>query len=146
MVVRTKPGTTVPITVYRDKQRKSLNITVDELDLAAEQGGQATREEPRSAPTATGFGMEVDAVSPERAQELELPRGQGGAVITRVERNSPASNAGLAPNDVILQVNRQPVTSVAQVTRELQRVASGETVFLLVWRDGSQVFVPMTKR
>jgi len=146
MVVRTKPGTTVPITVYRDKQRKSLNITVDELDLAAEQGGQATREEPRSAPTATGFGMEVDAVSPERAQELELPRGQGGAVITRVERNSPASNAGLSPNDVILQVNRQPVTSVAQVTRELQRVASGETVFLLVWRDGSQVFVPMTKR
>ena len=146
MVVRTKPGTTVPITVYRDKQRKSLNITVDELDLAAEQGGQETREEPRSAPTATGFGMEVDAVSPERAQELELPRGQGGAVITRVERNSPASNAGLSPNDVILQVNRQPVTSVAQVTRELQRVASGETVFLLVWRDGSQVFVPMTKR
>ena len=90
--------------------------------------------------------MEVDAVSPERAQELELPRGQGGAVITRVERNSPASNAGLAPNDVILEVNRQPVTSVAQVTRELQRVASGETVFLLVWRGGSQVFVPMTKR
>ena len=69
--------------------------------------------------------MEVDAVSPELAQELELPRGQGGAVITRVERNSPASNAGLAPNDVILEVNRQPVTSVAQVTRELQRVALG---------------------
>ena len=84
--------------------------------------------------------------APEMAQELELPRSQGGAVITRVERNSPASNAGLAPNDVILEVNRQPVTSVAQVTRELQRVASGDTVFLLVWRGGSQVFVPMTKR
>jgi len=146
MVVHTKPGTSVPITVYRDKQRKAMNLTVDELDLAAEQGAQSTREEPRSAPTATGFGMEVDAVSPDLAQELELPRGQGGAVITRVERNSPASNAGLAPNDVILQVNRQAVTSVAQVTRELQRVASGDTVFLLVWRGGSEVFVPMTKR
>ena len=48
--------------------------------------------------------------------------------------------------DVILKVNRQPVTSVSQVTRELQRAAPGETVFLLVWRAGSQVFVPMTKR
>ena len=85
-------------------------------------------------------------MTPEMAQELELPRGQGGAIVTRVERNSPAANAGLAPNDVILEVNRQPVTSVTQVTRELQKATSGETVFLLVWRGGSQVFVPMTKR
>src|SRR5207248_1944935 len=39
MVVATKPGTTVPVTIYRDKQRKTLNVTVDELDLEAEQGG-----------------------------------------------------------------------------------------------------------
>jgi serine protease Do len=146
MVVNTKPGTSVPITVYRDKQRKSMNVSVDELDLAAEQGQQASREEAQSTPSATGFGMEVDAVTSDIAQDLGLPRGQGGAIITRVERNSPAFNAGLAPNDVILQVNRQPVTSVNQVTRELQRANSGDTVFLLVWRSGSQVFVPMTKR
>src|SRR4029453_16755446 len=92
MVVHTKPGTSVPITIVRDKQRKALNITVDELDLAAEQGAQAAREEPQNAPSATGFGMEVAAIPPERAQELELPRGRGGAIVTRVERNSPAAN------------------------------------------------------
>jgi len=145
MVVNTKPGTSVPITIYRDKQRKALNVTVDELDLAAEQGSQARREEAQSAPASTGFGMEVDAVTPEIAQEAELPRGRGGAIITRVERNSAAANAQLAPGDIILEINRQPVTSVSQVTRELQRARSGDTVFLLVWRAGSQVFVPMTK-
>jgi serine protease Do len=147
MVVGTKPGTSVPITIYRDRQRKSLSVTVDELDLVAEQGGQGTqREEAPSTPSPTGFGMEVDAITPDVAQELELPRGQGGAVITRVERNSPAANAGLAQGDVILKVNGQLVSSVSQVTRELQRAGSGDTVFLLVWRGGSQVFVPMTKR
>ena len=90
--------------------------------------------------------MEVDAVTTDVAQELGLARGQGGAIVTRVERNSPASNAGLFPNDVILKVNGQAVTSVSQVTRELQRAGSGDTVFLLVWRNGGQVFVPMTKR
>jgi serine protease Do len=150
MVVNTKPGTSVPLTVYRDKQRKAMSVTVDELDLEAEQGNQVARtQQPQSEPATTGFGMEIDAVTPDVVQELELPRGKGGAIITRVERNSPAANAGLAPNDVILEVNRQAVTSVAQITRELQKAQSGDTVFLLVWRggsQGSQVFVPMTKR
>jgi serine protease Do len=146
MVVTTKPGTSVPVTIYRNKQRTSLNVTVDELDLATEQGAQASREAPQSAPAVTGFGMEIDAITPELAEQLELPRGRGGAIITRVERNSSASAAGLAPKDVILEVNREPVTSVSQVTRELQRAAAGDTVFLLVWRAGSQVFVPMTKK
>src|SRR4029453_5280972 len=44
MVVTTNPGPSVPITVYRDKQRKSMNVSVEELDLAAEQGQQASRE------------------------------------------------------------------------------------------------------
>ncbi len=146
MVVNTKPGTSVPVTIYRDKQRKSLNVTVDELDLSAEQNAQVSPNAPRSEPAATGFGMEIDSITPDIAQELQLPRGKGGAVVSRVERNSPAASAGLAPNDVILEVNRQPVTSVTQVTRALQGVGPGQTVFLLVWRNGSQVFVPMTKR
>jgi serine protease Do len=146
MVVNTKPGTSVPVTIYRNKQRKSINVTVDELDLSAEQNAQASPNTPRSEPATTGFGMEIDSITPDIAQELQLPRGKGGAVISRVERNSPAANAGLAPNDVILEVNRQPVTSVGQVTSALQGIGSGQTVFLLVWRNGSEVFVPMTKR
>ena len=49
MVVNTKPGTTVPVTIYRDNQRKTLNITPDELDLEAEANGGASRaaEQPR---------------------------------------------------------------------------------------------------
>jgi serine protease Do len=146
MVVNTKPGTSVPVTIYRNRERKSLNVTVDELDLSAEQNTQLSPNAPRSEPADTGFGMEIDSITPDIAQELQLPQGKGGAVVSRIERNSPAASAGLAPNDVILEVNRQPVTSVGQVSRVLQGVGSGQTVFLLVWRNGSEVFVPMTKR
>ena len=147
LVVATRPGTTVPVTVIRDKQRKALNITVGELDIDAEQGRQARRGAGgTNEPTATGFGMEVGPITPEIARELELPRGRGGAIIADIEPRSPASLAGLAVNDVILEVNRQPVTNVSQVTRELQRATPGTPVFLLVWREGQQVFVTMTKR
>ena len=148
MVVSTKPGATVPVTVYRDKQRKSFNLTIDELDLEAESGRNARRGDSGTdpEPTATGFGMEVGPITPEAARELELPKGRGGAVVTDVERNSPAANAGVLPNDVILKVNGQAVSNVSQVTRELQRAAQGQPVFLLVWRDNAEVFVTMTRK
>ena len=69
----------------------------------------------------------------------------GGAVVSDVDRESPAGNAGIAAGDVILEVNRQKVATVTQVTRELQKVPPGTPAFLLIWRDGQQVFVTMTK-
>ena len=147
MVVGTKPGTSVPVTVYRKKQKKTMNVTVDELDLEAEQGRQSsTRREPAEEPTATGFGMEVGPITPDVARELELPRNRGGAVVLDVERNSPAFNAGIRPNDVIVEVNQQEVSNVSQVQRELQRATPGQPVFLLIWRDGETNFVTLRKR
>jgi serine protease Do len=146
-VVSTKPGTTVPVTVYRSKQRRTVNVTVGELDLDAEQQrGQQSRGGAQEEPTATGFGMEVGPITPEIARELELPRNRGGAVVVDVDRNSPAFNAGIRPNDVIVEVNQQPVSNVSQVQRELQRATAGQPVFLVVWRDGQENFVTMTKR
>ena len=150
MVVSTKPGTSVPVTIYRDKQRKSLNVTIDELDLEAEAGRSARRgggaEESAPEPTTTGLGIDVGPITPEVARELELPRGRGGAIVVDVERNSAAAYAGVLPNDVILEVNGQTVANVSQVTRELQRTTARQPVFLLVWREGSEVFVTLTRR
>ena len=147
MVVGTRPGTAVPVTIYRKKQKKTVNVTVDELDLDAEQGRQSSnRREPVEEPTATGFGMEVGPITPEIARELELPRGRGGAVVMDIERNSPAFAAGIRPNDVILEVNQQEVANVSQVQRELQRAEAGQPVFILIWRDRESVFVTLRKR
>src|SRR5205085_6468645 len=71
MVVNTKPGTSVPLVVYRNNQRKALSVVIGELDLDAEQtrgarrggGGGATPNE--APPTATGFGMTLEQVTPD---------------------------------------------------------------------------------
>jgi serine protease Do len=150
MVVNTKPGTTVPLVLYRNNQRKSVSITIDELDLEAEQNLSARRtapNAPESQPTATGFGMTLDPVTPELARRIDLPPNvSGGAIVTDVDRNSPAARGGVLPGDVVLEVNRQKVANVSQVTRELQKVQNGQVAFLLVWRDGNNQFVTMTKR
>jgi len=151
IVVGTKPGTSVPVTVYRDKKRQTFNVTVEELDLDREQGRLGARPPTPDQPTETGFGMEVAPVTPEIAREVNLPEGRGGAVVMGVDRNSPAANAGVFPGDIILEVNRQQVSNVSQVQRELQRVGSGEPAALVVWRMGrngaaQEHFVMMMKR
>jgi serine protease Do len=146
LVVATKPGTTVPVTVYRNKEKKTLNVTVAELDLEAEQNEPLSRRNAPDEPTPTGFGMQVGPITPEIARELDLPRNRTGAVVMDVDRNSPAANAGIRPNDLIIEVNHQPVSNVSQVQRELQRATPGQPMFLVVWRDGQEVFVTMTKR
>jgi serine protease Do len=148
MVVNTKPGTSVPLTVYRNNQRRTLNVVIDELDLDAEQARAARRGGAPNDPTpaATGLGMTLDQITPEIARRLDLPANAGGAIVTDVERNTPAANAGVLPGDVILEVNRQKVANLSQVTRELQKVQPGQPAFMLVSRDGNNIFVTMTKR
>jgi len=151
MVVNTKPGTAIPLTIYRDNQRKTLTVTIDELDLDAEQsrGARLPSNAPREnepQPTATDFGMTLDALTPDAARRLDLPSNQGGAIVTDVDRNSSADRGGVLPGDVILEVNRQKVANLSQVTRELQKAQPGAPVFLLVWREGSAAFLTLTKR
>jgi serine protease Do len=145
MVVATRPGTTVPVIVIRDGQERTLSITVEQLDLEAE--GNLARQGQNNDPaveTSSGFGMNLENVTPEIARRLRLEN-RRGAVITEVEPNSPAARAGLQPGDVIVRVDRQGIESAAEAARELGQVASGATTFLRVIRGGQETFVPITK-
>jgi serine protease Do len=141
MVVQTKPGTTVPVRIIsRDKEAKTLQVTVEELDLTAETA--RTEEIEREA---AGFGMTLDNLTPNLARQLRLPPGTRGAVVTDVMPRSAADRGGLRPRDIILEVNRQPVDSAAEAARELQRVERGRSAFLLISRDGQEMFLQVTK-
>ena len=147
MVVNTKPGSSVPVSVIRNKDRKTFNVTVAELNLDQEQGRQtARRNQPDEDQASTGLGMDIESVTPDIAREMDLPRDRGAVIVTHVERNSAAAAGGVAPSDVILEVNRVQVTSVSQVTRELQKVPAGGAVTLLVWRNGTENFLILKKR
>jgi serine protease Do len=146
MVTATKPGTTVPVRIVHDRQERTINVTVDELDLNAEtqrandnSGGGGPQE------TTSGFGITVSNITPEIAQRLRLNRNAQGAVITAVEPGSGASRAGLAEGDVIVRVGRANVTNAADAVRELGRIPSGGTAFLRVLRGGQETFVAVTK-
>ncbi len=86
------------------------------------------------------LGVSIDDVTPELASALKL-RSPKGAIVTVVRPNSPASDAGLEPNDVILLFNRREITSVRDLTRAVADTAIGSTVPMEILRDGRRMTV-----
>ena len=149
MVVATKPGTNVSVKVLRNKQEKTLNVVVDELDLEAEQnaGRRAPQNDQPPAPEEQGtgsFGLTLEPVTPQLARRLRLPSGRTGAVITDVDADGPSAGA-LRQGDVILSVNGKAVSNAVEAARELQKIATGRLAQLRVWRGDAEVFVPIKK-
>ena len=143
------PGTTVPVKILRNKQERTLNVTIDELDLEAEQGARAGRNnnnnnnQPQEE-QGGGFGVTLSNLTPAIARRLQMPSGQSGALVTDVDPDGPAAGI-LRGGDVILSVNRRTVSSAADAGRELKSVASGRIAQILIWRGDGEVFVTIKK-
>jgi serine protease Do len=148
MVVATKPGTNVPVKVLRNKQEKTLTLTVDELDLDAEQNtGRRTPQNDQDPPEehgAGGFGLTLENVTPQLARRLRLPSGQTGAVVSDVDPDGPSAPF-LRQGDVILSVNSRTVSTAADAARELGKIEAGHIAQMRVWRADGEVFVPVRK-
>ena len=138
LVAALNPGSQVTIEIIRDGKPETLKVTLGEQP-AAMAGPSGSGGGPSEG---TLRGMAVQDLTPSIRSQLGLPTDVRGVVISDLDPDSPAAQAGLQPGDVIQSINRQPVNSVADFNR-LAAQATGE-VLLLVNRQGSSAFVPVT--
>jgi serine protease Do len=84
------------------------------------------------------LGLSLQPLSPAIARTLNMPVAVKGVVITNVDSSSDASDKGLRRGDVIMSVNRQDVTTPAQVLAGVEAAKrSGRTSVLLLVKRGS---------
>ncbi len=131
------PGTVARVRVWRDQAEKSVEITI----------GEAPDErEARAAPgrgARSLLGLEVRPITPEIARQLNL-RSTDGVVVVRVEDGSPADDAGVQRGDVIREVNRQKIRTMADFERLTRNVKEGDRLTLLLQRGPMSLFVAVT--
>jgi serine protease Do len=146
VVVLTKPGTTVPVKILREKQEKTVSLTVDELNLdeEANRTARATPTDPNDEPL-EGFGITLSPLTPDVVRQLRIPPDTEGVLVSDVEQGSSAFRAGIARGDVILRVNRRAVRTPQEANRALAQVPSNGTAFLLVLRGGQEQFFTVRK-
>jgi serine protease Do len=139
MVANTDVGRAVPVVVMRDGKRQTVSVTVG--NLAESREARATPGDKPSESRATAkLGLALQELTPELAKQLGV-QSDKGVVVTEVKPDSPAAQAGLAPGDVIREVNRMAIEGLQDVERGLARGSNPAQVLLRVEREGSQRYV-----
>src|SRR5262252_4737471 len=69
---------------------------------------------------------------------------ENGAIISRVQPNSPAEKAKLKEGDVILEFNKESVVGAQQLTRLVRETPVGRTVSVRVRREGREQTLNVT--
>jgi serine protease Do len=88
------------------------------------------------------IGVTIQEVTRELADSFGLPK-IGGALISSVEKGSPAEKAGVRPSDVILKFDGKAVNSSADLPRIVAATKPGNKVSVQLWRKGSTLDVSL---
>jgi len=133
----------VKFKVWRDGAEREFQATLAEMDLRAA-GAPVSRGE--SGPTDSALsGVRVENLTPEMARRLNLPPSSRGVVITEVDPDSGASDAGLQRGDLIEEINRQPIANASEFDAALRK-AGKQSVLLRVRRAEGARFVVVKPR
>jgi serine protease Do len=139
MIHSTAAGKTVNLTVFRDGQKKNINVTLGAWPTAVAhvQGFVAPRppvaftaptmaspafpdiDVPSFVALASRNGLVVESLCPQLSDYFGVPHGQG-VLVRSVEKGSPADAAGMKAGDVIVKVNNEPVHDMADWRRAMR--------------------------
>jgi serine protease Do len=134
------PGASVSLGIVRDGKERSLTAELmNRPDRSAARDDAETEEEeaPGAPASDRRLGMTVEDLTPEARRELKLGNNVQGVVVTRVSQVSDAWDRGLREGDVILEVNRQGVSSLEEYKAIVDKLKPGDLLALYVRNPGA---------
>jgi len=122
-----QPGTKVEFKVIRDGKEKALPATIAELEDNQPKAGSVSQGK--------DIGLTITPLTANLARRYGI-RTTKGLLITDVDGESDAARKGLQPGDIILEVNREVVTTEEQWNSILSKKKSGDALLLRIRREG----------
>ena len=135
----TSPGTKAPVKILREGSEKTVTVTLKELD--GDQLASNNRSSNAQADTDALEGVVVADLDANMRQQFDLPRDIKGAVVTDVEQDSASYAAGLRPGDVILEIDRKPVTNAEDAVKLSENIKNKSSILLRVWSKGGSHYL-----
>ncbi len=140
LVAATPIGQEATVTILRNGQKMQLPIKVGELP--SERAAQGSLNKAAVQPAQAKWGLQLQDLTPQLADQLHT-QADKGVLVAGVKPGSQAEDAGMQQGDVILEVNRQPVTSVKEALDKINGAQDKDHLLLLVQRGPSKLFVPL---
>lgn len=146
-IAATQPGTEITVSVLREGKEQQFKAVLGELSPEAAQNERQNPNGGENAPSGEQsgkLGLGLQPLTPETKRQLQV-NAERGLVVTEVDPDGPAAEAGIRERDVILEINRQPVGSFEDVQSALER-SGDRPVLVLMQRAGQVVFLTVRQR
>jgi len=139
-ISQTAPGSSVKLEISRDGKTQNVDVTLAELppDKVAE-------ETPGENSGGGLEGVNVQELTPEAMEQLQLAPGTRGVVVESVDPSSAAAGVGLQRGQVIQEVNHKPVHNITEYKQALAAVGN-QPVLLLVNQGGVTQYMVIESR
>jgi serine protease Do len=131
-----KPGKIAVVEILRKGSAKTLNIGVGEMPSESAEAAQSNR--PAAKAEANKIGLILKELTPQQKKKLS---GKNGLLV--IDSMGAAAQAGIRRGDVILGLNNSEIQSLEQFNKQLNNVAVGKTVAVLVQRAENTLYVPI---
>ncbi len=144
IVADTEVGKKVAVEVWRNNEMVTLEAMIEELDddasqVASRSTGSGKVEEKK----VEALGLKLSSLTPTLRKKYQLDKGAKGVVVTKVETDGLAAEKGIRPGDLIIEINKDEVTTPAQVVSKVKETQNSgrKTVLLLVEGQGGLRFI-----
>ncbi len=142
LVASTRVGNESMVDVYRDGSDRELKVVIGAMPGEEATLASVDVDNDRKAETAK-LGLQLASLTPENRKLYKVGNDSNGVLVAGVERNSPASKAGIRPGSVINMVGQEAVESPAEVVEQVRQAAEHRksAVLLRVEYHGQNRFV-----
>ena len=134
-------GKTIKVNAKLGKRPSEEELASNSFDPDAEENamGQDEDDGTSAQATADALGLSVVDLTPAIARQIGVPSTQKGVVVSTVDPNSDAGQKGIRRGFLITSVNRQPITSAADLDNAISRAKSSDRgAVLLQIRRGAR--------
>ncbi len=138
MVANTEPGQQVEMKIIRDDKKETKKVTITELPAELMKSSKGEYNNLLK-------GVSVQDLTPEMYGKMNLSKRLKGVVVTEVDEESPVATM-VIQGDVIQEINRQKISSVREYEKVASRIKPGSDILLLIYRNGTSLFVTLSNR
>lgn len=138
VVGETKPGTSVPVQVWRKGGTRDLTVTVTDAESTQAANKKSDAPAPNSN-SANALGVAVSELSDSKKKDLNI---KSGVEVTGLGEG-PLARAGIRPGDVIIRVADTDITGVKQFEALVKGLDANKAVPVFIRRADSTLVVPV---
>ena len=141
-----QPGTSAHLEFVRDGRARDVTLKLAERPQRAPDRAVSPVERSTQRTGPGEWGLSLIEIDGSNAHRFDIPSGMTGLLVQRIEPWSVAYDAGIERGAIILEVNRQPVNSIAGFRRVINAAGSGDILAVLLYDPDADVRAIRTVR